>query len=564
MLSLQPNANSNSHFWRDCLFLTIILSLFYFALLGTRPLFVPDEGRYAEIAREMVASSDYITPHLNSIKYFEKPAFFYWLTAGMIKLFGVHIWAVRSVNALLSILGCLIIYATGRKLYNRQTGLLAAGILSTSTLYFVMGHTVSLDLPVSVFITSTLCAFLLATQTTPSLERRALMYSSAIAAALAVLTKGLIGILLPGLIIFTWILFTNQWRLLTRLYLPTSILLFLIIATPWHILVGLRNPEFFYFYIIQQHFLRYTTLNIGHYQPVWYFIPIFILSFFPWIVFLPQTIKQTLAKQNVTPSAYQANLFLLFSAILIFLFFSFSKSKLIPYILPVIPPLALLTAHTLQTLFSKSEFKSLIISCGVLCGFAGLVAILYFSLPYKADLPDPKLASIALSLAAVILLMGSLYTFNLFRKQSTHAFTGLFITTALFLLCSLAALPALDKRTVRPLANTLTSIMHPGDEVITYNQYYQDLPFYLQQRISILNWKNELSFGMHHQDTTAWMINNQTFWKRWQSDKRLFVLIDADDYEYFKTKYPHKLHYLIDQTLTRVLISNLPHPSTPQ
>jgi len=313
--------NQSTSWWIDILFLLLVLGGLFFILLGVRPLFVPDEGRYAEIGREMIASGDYITPYLNSIKYFEKPILFYWLEAAAIKIAGLNLWSLRSINALLGLLGCLMTYITARQLYNRKTGLLAAFILGTSMLYFVMAHMISLDLTVTVFIAMSLYAFLLGTQRPLGWSRQFYFWGASAAAALAVLTKGLIGIVFPSMIIFVWIAIVGDWRILKRMYLPSCILVFLAIALPWHILVGQRNPEFYYFYFIQQHFLRYATTEIGHYQPIWYFIPYLIIGFFPWVVFLPQAIAKQFSWSWQQRHEHTSELFLLLWVLLIFAFF---------------------------------------------------------------------------------------------------------------------------------------------------------------------------------------------------------------------------------------------------
>ena len=218
-----PSATS---WWLDIFFLLIVLGGLFFILLGSRPLFTPDEGRYAEIAREMVMRSDYVTPYLNGIKYFEKPILFYWLGAAAIKLGGLNLWSVRSINALLGLLGCLLTYVTARKLYDRMTGLLAAMILGTSVLYFVMAHMVSLDLPVTVFLTMSMYSFLLGSQEPRDRVRRFYLWGASTAAALAVLTKGLIGIVFPIMVISVWMAIMHEWRLLKKLYLPSCLFIF--------------------------------------------------------------------------------------------------------------------------------------------------------------------------------------------------------------------------------------------------------------------------------------------------------------------------------------------------
>lgn len=537
----------------DCLTLTLILGGLFAILLGTRPLLVPDEGRYAEIAREMIQSQDYLTPTLNGIKYFEKPILFYWLEAIAIHFGGLNIWALRSVNACLGLLGCLLTYFTARKLYDRTTGFMASLILGTSTLYFTMSHMINLDLPVSVFISGSLYCFLLSIQQP---HARFYCYGSAIFAALAVLSKGLIGIVFPLMIISAWILLLREWSLLKRLYLPSAILIFLLIIIPWHLLVSLHHPEFFHFYFIEQHFLRYATKAIGHYQPVWFFIPYLILGLFPWIAFLPAVLIKIVPLFYKHPQLYKRELFFFLWALLIFVFFSFSKSKLIPYILPVIPPLAILTARYLYLVFSKREFIGLRIGFFILLFTSIVIASTYIWFIHHGPLPNPVSARLYLYLAASTLLIGMLAALICAFLKPIYSIVIVLLTSSAFYLLSLAAVPAIDTRTIQPLAITLKKILHPQDEVMTYHQYYQDLPFYLEKQVTIVNWQNELSFGMKHQDTKAWMINDEEFNKRFRSNKRVFVFMTLKNYEQLQQTEPRIKLWLIDKTLTNALVTN--------
>jgi len=477
--------------WKDMVFLAVILGSLFFTLLGNRPLFVPDEGRYAEIAREMATSNDFITPHLNGVIYFEKPALFYWLGAIAFKVGGVNLWSIRCINALLGLLGCIGTYATARTLYGRRTGLLAAFILGTSLLYFVMTRMISLDLPVTVFIALSLYAFILGMQQPVGGKRRLFFYWATLSAALAVLTKGLIGIVFPLLTISAWLSLTQQWRIIRTFYLPSCLFLFLLITLPWHTLLQLRHPEFFHFYFVEQHVLRYTYPAIGHNEPWWFFTPYLIGGFFPWIIFLPKAIRQTIQNKS-THHQMHASLFFLLWAAIIFIFFSFSKSKLIPYILPLFPPLAILTAQAIAT-----------------C--------------------------------------------------SATFIRYLLVTTWSVLLGLTVVMPHLDTRTIQPLAALIKPQLNPNDEVITYHQYYQDLPFYLERRVSILNWQNELQFGMQHQDTHEWMIDDRAFLERWQSKRRVFVIMSQQEFGELQKKHPEITPMtVIGQTNSNILLSNTP------
>lgn len=547
---------TSNHSWpKDLFFLTALFSLLFFTLLAYRPLLTPDEGRYAEIAREMAVRGDYITPYLNNIKYFEKPILFYWLGAAAIKVGGPTIFAVRAINALMGILGCLITYAAGRLLYGRTAGLLASLILATSTLYFVMSHMVSLDLPVTVFISTSLYGFMLAVQSQHESSRRWFLWGAAAAAALAVLTKGLIGIVFPGMIVCAWMLVMNEWRQLKRLPILSACLIFLLIAAPWHIAVNHYNPEFFHFYFIEQHFLRYTTLNIGHYQPAWFFIPVFAAGFFPWIVFLPQTLLASLPARFAERKQMTSEIFFLLAAVLIFIFFSFSKSKLIPYILPVLPPLALLTGRYLA---SQLKQPSRGFTAGLFALVLGSVVLIKYLWTLQITLMEPVSALFYLRAGLASLLGASLLAWLANAYSPRMSLKLMLIGTSVFLILGHASVQFIDTRTIQPLANTLNHLLQPGDEVITYNQYYQDLPFYIQRPVTILNWRNELTFGMAHQKTETWMITTPTFFKRWHSQQRVYMIMSLSEYQQFRRNYPHETILLIRQTPTNALVTNHP------
>ena len=327
---------------RDLLLLAVSFGALYFALLGGHPLSNPDEGRYAAIPREMIASHDYVTPRLNGVNYFEKPPLLYWAVAGCLQVFGFNEWAVRMMPALSGLGGVLLTYAAARRWQGRAVGLASAVVLGSSLLFFALSRILILDMAVSMLMCATLFCFILGVREAPGARRRWLFYGLYASAALATLTKGLIGFLVTGAVMFLWLLIFNQWKRLRPLHLPSGIALFLAIAAPWHILAAQRNETWAQFYFIHEHWERFTTTTHGRYEPWWYFIPIVILGLFPWMGFVPAALREALAggwaKRKENADAW----FLVVWVGFVFLFFSKSQSKLIPYILPVFPPLAVL------------------------------------------------------------------------------------------------------------------------------------------------------------------------------------------------------------------------------
>lgn len=524
--------------WQDYLFVTLAVACLFAIGLGIPPLSVPDGGRYAEIPREMIELGDYITPHLNYLKYFEKPVLFYWLQCAAIHLFGFNTWALRLPTAAMGVLGCVLTFFASVKLLDRRSAIFATLILATSLLYFFMAHFITLDMTVSVFLSATMLFFILAMQSAAhSPRRRAYAYAMYIASALAVLTKGLIGILLPGMVFFIWILVMNRWRDLKTFYIPSGILLFCAIAAPWHIIIQSRHPEFFHFYFIEQQFHRYLTYSAGRYKGPWFFIPVLILGAFPWTGFLIGAIKSALPDKLKNYKKYQLQMFLLIWAFSLFIFFSISKSQLVPYLLPIFPALAMLIGNYLHKHWDQKN-KPLLWHSGVYTSALMFVfgAIIISILPNYFTVADP-IIGMKILYSIVIILSISAIAISILQacKQYRKAIAVIAITSTFTLTMSFACLDYLRDFSVEPLALWLKPRLTKSDMVVTYKTYYQDLPVYLKRRIVIASWQNELTFGMNHQaDSKKWMIDLAEFHKRWLSHERVYAMMEKYDYEALK------------------------------
>lgn len=545
-------------YW-ELIALTVLLGLAFFSTLNVRPLMAPSEARYVEIAREMAESNDYITPRLNYVKYFEKPPLIYWLQASIFKTLGYNHWSMRLGSAFFALLGCLAVYLAGRKLFDRSTAWVSAIILASSLMYFTTSQINVLDTPISVLISIVLLIFLCAIRYPDSSStRRYLLWLMYACAALAMLTKGLIGFVLPGLVIGTWIAWTNQWRLLGSVQLIAGLLIFLAITLPWHILVQVKNPEFAHFYFLEQHVYRYATMSANRYQPFWWFIPVTLGGFYPWVLFLIPAVINLFRKPFSNDSQAIGRFFFLW-AILIVLFFSFSKSKLLPYVLPVMPALALLSGYYLMKQASQRTLLFVTLLLAFISG--GFGVSLWLWREQASAIPQPMHSS--LLLASLLLVLGALITFWLIaQKNRKQGITVLGIAHILaFILIFNLNYGHVDDRTIKSLADTVKPLLNNHTEVIAYNHYYQDLPAYLERQITIVNDFNELKFGHTQEAKTAdWLITEPVFWQRWNSHELKFMIISLTELAQVKQLYPEATFITLAETPRDALVANQPLP----
>jgi 4-amino-4-deoxy-L-arabinose transferase-like glycosyltransferase len=331
----------------------VVFAFSWFANLGQRDLFNTDEGRYAEISREMIASGDWLTPRLDGLKYFEKPPLQYWATAAAFDAFGQSAWSARLWTALTGFLGVLFTAYAAARLFGAQAGRAAGLILGGSLMWVFMGHASSLDMGVSFFLSLAVGAFALAQRdgAPPGSRQRWMLFGWA-ACALAMLSKGLIGIVLPAGAVAVYVLWQRDWRLLARLELGAGLALFLVVAAPWFILVSLKNHEFARFFFIHEHFERFLNKSHGRFQPWWYFVPLLALGLVPWTLALPGALASAARSRPLL--AFQPQRFLLAWSVLVFVFFSISDSKLFGYILPIFPALAMLLGDWLPRVGSRA------------------------------------------------------------------------------------------------------------------------------------------------------------------------------------------------------------------
>ena len=342
----------------DLLLLLAVVAIMFFYRLGSYPLFDLDEPRYAEAAREMLENGNWITPYFNYELRFDKPVFFYWLIALAYKLFGVSEFAARFFSAVTASITVFAVFAFGKHWISRQHGFFSALILATSILFAGIARMSITDMTLSCFMTlTTLCLFMAAHQ-----NLRWWLAAGAIA-GLGVLTKGPVAIVVPGAIfvLYAWLIGDFKRCLLNR-WLPIAVGICLMIAVPWYILAYLQNGQIFLDALFLHNVTRYSDVVSGHKQASYFYVIVLLAGFLPWTAYLPAAIRSLWqrAKHHKTLVAshnfrYLVPLYGAVWTVFIFTFFTAGNTKLLTYILPLFPGLALWMAEAWLSQAEQTE-----------------------------------------------------------------------------------------------------------------------------------------------------------------------------------------------------------------
>lgn len=353
------------------LFVAVFLFL-YVLPLGVRPLVIPDEARYAEIPREMLASGDWIVPRLNGLRYFEKPPLGYWLNAASIWLLGANEFAVRLPSATAVGLTAILLFAWARKLSDdRATPLFAVAVFLLSFEVLAVGTFCVLDSVLSLWVTAAIIAFFFAYRAQEFRERVLLLILAGVASGLAFLTKGFLGWAVPVMVIIPFAIWEGRFRTTLRMaWLP--LLAALLTALPWSILIHRQEPDFWRYFFWVEHIGRFLSPHGGqHPEPFWYYVPILLAGAMPWTPLLGP-IVQGLRKTSRSDSMLRlATCWLVFPL----LFFSVCSGKLGTYVLPCYPPLAFLIAVGVLKCLREGDTKGLVIGAWVLMVGAGFLLL---------------------------------------------------------------------------------------------------------------------------------------------------------------------------------------------
>ncbi len=499
--------------WRsptiEALALLALASAVFFFHLGSYGLWEPDEARYAEIAREMLAARNFIVPHLNYVAYVEKPPLLYWLGATWMALFGVNEFAARLTPALAALAGVMMTWLFVRRTMGRGRALLAGAILTTSTLYALMAQVLTTDMLLASAVTVALFALYLHWS-----EGGRWCWLGYAAIAMGLLAKGPVAAAIPilTLAIFLW------WQgelpgAIGRFHALAGAATVLLIAAPWFIAIAIREPGFVDFYFIGEHLRRFFESSYSHGEPFYYYLPVLAAGMMPWTLMAPFIAWRALAR---TP----AGRFCIVAAAVVIVMFSAASAKLIPYILPAAAPITVLLADGIYSRAFPAGAHAGTEPPGVRARFAAVGAILsllgvamlvaamtapLFSSPYVVA-ARPALYALGLIGAA-----GGALVAEIFRHWRLDAGLAAMVLAAAIALGagSFVRLEAEPLRSYAALAR-MVQTRAPDARLVCYPRYVQALPFYTRRRVILVGAPTELAFGeMHAADSSRYFFRSE-------------------------------------------------------
>jgi 4-amino-4-deoxy-L-arabinose transferase-like glycosyltransferase len=518
--------------------LLAIFAIAWFCNLGYRHLAKSDEGRYAEIPREMVASGDWLTPRLNGFKYFEKPPLQYWATAAAFSVFGQTEWAARLWPGLTGFFGVLLVFWFGNRLLGPPAGLYGAAVVASSAIYVSIGHMLTLDMGLTLFMSASVFSIALAQRDQASeAERRRWMLLAWAAAALAVLSKGLIGIVLPAGAIALYVLVERDWKVLARLHTVSGALLFVAIAAPWFAAVSIVNPEFFRFFFIHEHFERFLTRVHRRDEPVWYFIPVLLAGVLPWILSLFPAFWR--AWRRSPDVAFQPKRFLLLWCALVFVFFSASGSKLASYILPIFPALALLIGGHLASSGPRFALAQ--------AGVAGLLAIALATVASQGSrfatdrLPAELLAGYApwlLAAAVALLAAAGVSAWLALRARPRAAVLALAFGGLVSVQAATSGHEELSPAySAYHIVQKIRDQLKPDVPFYVVHTFDHSLLFYLGRTVTMVGFKDELAQPIAW-EPKSFLPDSAAFARAWEGDPEAFAMFNSHYLARFLETHP--------------------------
>lgn len=504
---------------------------------GHTPFFEPDEARYAEIPREMLATGDLVAPRLNGFRYYEKPPLHYWAVAASMSLFGESEVAARLPVKASAAGMVLVTVLFARRRYGERVALLAGLVVATSLLVVALSRLNIIDGPLSFALSSAAFAFAAFQEHEKSGDRvraRIALYLLHFACAAAVMLKGFVGLVLPGGAILVWAILSRRLRIVPKLFSPGPLLLFLVLVVPWHVAIARRDGEWFDFYVVGEHLRRYFETGHRRTAKPLFFVFVLLAGLAPWTPYLGRLAGALPSIRRGEWRERASEAFLQVFWVLVLVFFSASRSKLVPYLLPVWPAVAVLLALGLERARQRSEaLRAERWLAGVLFGVLAGAAAAY---AFGAGLAERYGVETQAGFAVASLALGALLNLPAGRKATRT--TRRPFTTERFALAMalpwlgfsgalvLALPPVARSVTPWPFVATLERELRPDDLLLQRGHYLQAPAFYTKRLTPVadLPW-SELDFGREEARTRGLYLSDEEFARRWHGPARVLCVV---------------------------------------
>jgi 4-amino-4-deoxy-L-arabinose transferase-like glycosyltransferase len=523
------------------LILLVLCLVVFLSGLGSPGLYDPHESRNAETAREMLVRGDWLTPHVNFARFLDKPPLSYWLIGLSYLVFGVSEFAARLPIAMAAVGGVLVTWAIGRDLFGDRAGFFAAVILLTSIGYFVLGRQVLPDPVFSCFTTLSFCCFLRNFLGYRYSKLYSLLFSSSI--ALAIMTKGLLG-LFPLFVIGLYLLLIGRLRHFRHMTPVWGGLLFVTLTMPWHLVMGWQNEGFFWYYFMNEQFLRF----LGRRDPIDYIslpLPVFLLILFlwlvPWSTYLPLAVlTNPLRRRKNLDRAEQGGLLIWLWAAAILGFFSLSQARLHQYLLPAMPALGLLIGKSLNDrLTGKIPSAKGLVMLSVLSLL--LLALGFFLVPvyigrYYDVGPPEQTASLSRAFFITLMTGSGLAALAFSQRRWTVGIPSLVCSMlAVFFVAHQGLVLLESSQSSKLLAAFINRGRQPGETIVLEAEKdgpfeYAEvagLVFYTGQKVYLLRKRNPPKFPLPLQPGEHFILSEAEFHRLWGSEEQIYLVTDA-------------------------------------
>lgn len=527
-----------------------------------------DEGRYASIAQEMLDRGDFVTPHFNGAVFFDKPPLVYWVTAACLGVFGRNAFGARLSLFLFASGTLLLTFAIGRLLYDRRRAIAAVLVLASSIGFYLSNHVLTLDPGLAFFVMLTMYCFLRAYRS----ERAVWHYAMYAAVAGAVLAKGPIGALLPGMTVALFLVLRRDGRGFLRMRVVTGGILALALAAPWFVLVSMRHPEFLEHFFLRENLERFTS-QVHHRSGGWYFyLLVAFFGLFPWTLIVPSYLLSKRAREK-SGDSFGAGAFLFAWFAPTVLFFSTSQSKLPTYILPVFPAAALWIASVIGGRERSEELPEsgclvppsprrfgptlaligLFVAAGAYLAGGGLAA--------KVSAVDGADALLPLILELGLAATASLFVGYLVARRG-RLLWGIAIVAVSWMLVARGVLAlggglAFYNET-QPFAAALRAESAAGAPLFAYRCMIRGLPFYTGSPVTIVEFlDDDLKSGAKSPHDPRSFGEEKDFFSALRGDRRVFAVVQRGDLPHLQSKVDRVL-FVLATCRSYDLVSNEP------